>query len=87
VGLMLRMAPNLIRAVVVGASVNPAADRSDNDRARSDNNSPWGDDYSPWGDNDGACGDTTRPVHTGSADHGVRFRRQGYEGFPRAEEG
>jgi hypothetical protein len=71
---MLRTAPNLIRAVVVGASVNPAADRRDNDRARSDNNGAWRDNDSPWGDNDGPCGDATCPVHTGGADHGTRFR-------------
>jgi hypothetical protein len=68
----------IIPAVVVGSSVNPSADRSDNDRVRSDNHSTRSNNNSTGGDNDRACGDAARPVHTGSANHGTRFRcRQG----------
>jgi hypothetical protein len=52
-------------------SVNPSADRSDNDRARSDNHRTRSNNNSTWGDNNRACGDAARPVYSGRADDGA----------------
>jgi hypothetical protein len=61
---------------LVAVSVNPAADRSDNDRARSDDNSSRGDNDRTCDDGGTACADAARPVYTASADDGARFRRR-----------
>jgi hypothetical protein len=63
----------MIPAAIVGPSVNPSADRSDNHSTRSNNNSTWRD-------NDRVGGDAARPVYSGRSDDGVCFRcRQGNE--------
>ena len=70
----------IIRPSSLDLSVNPSADRSDNDRARSDNHRTRSNNNSTWGDNDRACGDAARPVYSGRADDGACFRcRQGNE--------
>jgi hypothetical protein len=70
----------IIAAVIVESSVNPSADRSDNDRVRSDNHSTRSNNNSTGGDNDRARGDAARPVYSDRADDGACFRcRQGNE--------
>jgi hypothetical protein len=67
---VLARRPSHSEPLLLEISVNPPADRGDNDSAaRSDNDSTWCD-------NDRTSGYATRSVNTDSADHGTRFRRR-----------